>query len=236
MHKNKYIKALCTLSLLLFIAVATQAQTGEPRNIFSVGFNGGMSLNSATFSPKIKTTQMMGYTGGFTARYISEKYFAMICGAQIEINYALRGWEEEIEEQPIDNHLAYSRTMSYVEIPFLAHLAFGKEQKGAQIFINLGPQIGFLLSESEKIEGDWSTAPVVTIQQHGKKADKKFDYGITGGLGVELKTKKAGNFLLEGRYYFGLSDFYNSTKKDPFSRSAHNIISVRFSYLWDLVK
>ncbi len=234
MH-NKYIKTLCTVAFLLLITVVSNAQTGEPRNLFSIGVNGGMSLNSATFSPKIKTTQMMGYTGGFTARYVSEKYFAMICGAQIEVNYALRGWEEEIEEQPIDNFLAYSRSMSYIEIPFLAHLAFGKEQKGAQFFINLGPQVGFLLSESEKIEGDWTNPPVVTTEQHGKKADKKFDYGITGGLGVELKTK-AGNFLLEGRYYFGLSDFYNSTKKDHFSRSAHNIISVRFSYLWDLLK
>ncbi len=28
----------------------------------------------------------MGINGGVTARYISEKYFSMICGAQIELN------------------------------------------------------------------------------------------------------------------------------------------------------
>ena len=232
---KRFKKIIGCLSLLFLFSTVSKAQVGEHRHLFSIGVNGGMSLNSVDFSPKIKLSQMMGYTGGFTARYISEKYFAMICGAQIEVNYSLRGWKEEIEEQPVDNHLAYTRNMSYIEIPFLAHLAFGKEHRGAQVFINLGPQIGFLLTEKEEIEGDWSNPPIPIVEQHGKKIDKKFEYGITGGLGVELKTN-AGNFLLEGRYYFGLSDFYNNTKKDFISRSAHSVISVLLSYLWDLVK
>lgn len=29
----------------------------------------------------------MGINGGLTARYISEKYFSMICGAQVELNF-----------------------------------------------------------------------------------------------------------------------------------------------------
>lgn len=233
MQKHRLILTICTLSIALLFSLSSQAQTGEQRHLFSIGFNGGVQLNSIDFSPKIKQSQHMGYTGGFTARYISEKYFAMICGAQLEVNYSLRGWKEKIEEQPEDDFFAYSRNMSYIEVPFLAHLAFGKERRGAQFFINLGPQVGFLLSDSEKIEGDWTYPPIPIIEQHGKKIDKKFDYGITGGLGLELKTN-AGNFLLEGRYYFGLSNFYKSTKKDYFSRSAHNVISIRFSYLWDL--
>ena len=63
----------------------------------------------------------------------------------------------------------------------------------------------------------------------------KFDYGITGGAGLELRTK-AGNFLVEGRYYYALSDFYKSTKKDYFSRSAHGTIVAKITYLFDLKK
>jgi hypothetical protein len=66
-----------------------------------------------------------------------------------------------------------------------------------------------------------------------KKADKKFDYGITGGMGVELRTG-AGNFLIEGRYYYGLADFYNTTKKDYFSRAANTTIYAKITYLFDL--
>ena len=71
---------------------------------------------------------------------------------------------------------------------------------------------------------------------YGVKIQNKFDYGITGGGGVELRTKKAGSFLVEGRYYFALSDFYSTTKKDYFARAAHGTITVKPTYLFDLKK
>ena len=73
-------------------------------------------------------------------------------------------------------------------------------------------------------------------KEYGKKIENKFDYGIAGGLGLEIRTKKAGNFLLEGRYYFGLADFFGNTKKDPFARSANRTITIKLSYLFDLKK
>ena len=129
--------------------------------------------------------------------------------------------------------------MTYVEIPYLSHLAFGKD-RGLQFFIHAGPQIGFLLGDSEKIDGDWDGTVAdsytnITVEQHGKAIDNKFDYGIAGGAGIELRTK-AGNFIVEGRYYYALSDFYGSTKKDFFSRSAHGVITAKVTYLFDLKK
>ena len=90
---------LATLLLTGLVFPAT-AQIGEPRSNFSVGVNGGVNLNSASFTPTIKQNSLMGITGGLTARYISEKYFAMICGAQVELNISQRGWDElfEMEE------------------------------------------------------------------------------------------------------------------------------------------
>lgn len=74
----------------------------------------------------------------------------MICGAQLELNFSQRGWDEKFDpEQGFSSEDSYVRTMNYLEIPFLAHLAFGKD-KGVQFFVNLGPQIGLLLNESEK--------------------------------------------------------------------------------------
>lgn len=226
------IKRFIPLALLLAAPFLTlNAQVGEARNNFAIGINGGVNLNSVSFSPSIKQKNLMGMTGGVTLRYISEKYFKMICGAQLEVNFSQHGWDEYYQDYP---ELSYTRTMNYVEIPFLAHLAFGKEQQGLQFFIHAGPQIGFLLGDSEKIDGDWESS-YLTTEQHGKAIDNKFDYGIAAGLGLEFRTK-AGNFLLEGRYYYALSDFYNSTKKDYFARSAHNAITVKFCYLFDLKK
>ena len=130
----------------------------------------------------------------------------------------------------------YTRKMTYVDIPFLAHLAFGRE-RGLQFFVHAGPQIGFLIGESETIEGiDMNTLSNTQKAIYGVKIQNKFDYGITGGGGVELRTKKAGSFLVEGRYYFALSDFYCTTKKDYFARAAHGTITVKLTYLFDLKK
>ena len=127
--------------------------------------------------------------------------------------------------------------MTYLDIPFLAHLAFGNE-KGLQFFINAGPQIGLLIGESESMENIDMNALTDTTKAglRGIKYQNKFDYGIAGGGGIEFRTKKPVSFLLEGRYYFALSDFYSTTKKDYFSRAAHGTITVKLTYLFDLKK
>ncbi|MBR4922587.1 MAG: PorT family protein, partial [Bacteroidaceae bacterium] len=164
------------------------------------------------------------------------KYFNMLCGIQLELNYSQRGWNEKIED---GTENTYTRTMNYLEVPLLAHLAFGKDaiDSGAQFFLNLGPQFAFFLNEKENMSDNWdpSYRPNGVVQQYGKMVENKFDYGIVGGAGLELSTK-AGHFLLEGRYYLGLSDFYKSTKKDEFGRSGHSFIGVRLTYLYDIIK
>ncbi len=218
--------------LLGAFSLPAQAQVGELRQNFSLGVNGGMNISSVTFSPTVRQKNLMGINGGITARYISEKYFKMICGAQLEVNFSQRGWDEFYEDYP---DLQYTRKMNYIEIPFLAHLAFGKD-RGLQFFLHLGPQIGFFLGDSKSSSGEnWNDFQGITVEQHNKPIENKFDYGITGGAGLELRTK-VGHFLLEGRYYYALSDFYKSTKKDFFSRSAHGVIVAKLTYLFDLKK
>ena len=152
-------------------ALPTYAQIGEQRHNLAVGINGGINLNSVSFTPSVKQKNLMGINGGFTARYISEKYFSMICGAQVEVNFSQHGWDEFYEDYPT---LSYTRTMNYVDIPFLAHLAFGKN-RGLQFFVHAGPQIGFLISDSEKISGNWEEAIAgganIETEQHGKPID-----------------------------------------------------------------
>ena len=241
------IKPFLIATLLLTgFALPAVAQIGEARNNLSVGINGGVNLNSASFTPTIKQNSLMGITGGLTARYISEKYFAMICGAQVELNVSQRGWDQLFETISLDANgyevtskdptKTYTRKMTYIDIPFLAHLAFGRD-RGLQFFVNAGPQIGLLIGESESMENiDMNKLTDTQKAVYGDKIQNKFDYGIAGGGGIEFRTKKAGSFLLEGRYYFALSDFYSTTKKAYFSRAAHGTITVKFTYLFDLKK
>lgn len=233
MKKQSIIALLSFLCLSAGIPVHAQLQ--DPRHNLAIGINGGVNLSSVSFEPSIKEKTFLTPSFGVTIRYISERYLKMFCGIQVEINYSQRGWKENIDDGTGDT---YQRSMNYVEVPLMAHLAFGKDKGyGARFVLNLGPQIGYLLGESEKKSEAWhpNERPSGVIWQYGKMAESKFDYGIVGGVGIEARTG-IGNFLLEARYYFGLSDFYHSTKKDPFSRSAHSYIAGRLTYLFDLKK
>lgn len=230
-------RLLFSLTCLL-INIAAFAQVGELRSNLAIGVNGGINLNRVDFNPTIKQELQPGLTGGITLRYTTEKYFSLICAAQLEINVAQRGWNELIED---GSNNSYHRTTNYIEVPFFAHLGWGQEESGTQFFVNAGPQFGIFLNEKELYvfseEYPWrpELRPNNINMQYGKATEKRLEYGIAGGLGMELKTN-IGNFIIEGRYFFGLSDMFGNTKADPFGRSANTTITGKISYLIDITK
>ncbi len=232
------MKRLILPLLCILLGTASFAQVGELRSNLALGFNGGYNLSKVDFSPTIKQELHPGVTGGLTLRYTTEKYFALICAAQLEVNFAQRGWTEMIDD---GSNNTYSRTTNYVEIPFLAHIGWGKEERGLQFFVNAGPQLGLYLSDSERYgftpEYPWdvSNRPNHIIEQYGKEIENTLEYGIAGGAGIELKTG-IGNFIVEGRYFFGLADMFGNAKADPFGRSANTTITAKISYLIDITK
>lgn len=230
------MKRKLAILFTLALAIATaHAQVGDPRRTLSIGASAGMGTSRVSFIPSIKQTLSLGPTYGVSIRHVSEKYFFLICGTQLECNIAGRGWTELIEDGSGNE---YTRVATYVEVPFLAHLGFGREFRGVQGHINLGPQVGYLIGDKE-IKSDpatWNTSnrPNQVIEQYGKAIENKLDYGITASAGIELRTG-LGNFGLEGRYYFGLGNIFGITKKDYFGRCANSTISVRATYSFNLL-
>ncbi len=245
----KVLSILITYHLSL---ITSSAQVGEYRTDFAVGVNGGYMLSKVGFMPEVPQKMLGGLTGGLTMRYTCEKYFKSICAIVAEVNLAQTGWTEDItdeDRQPIFytddtqklNPLSYERKMTYVQIPLMARMGWGRERKGFQFFFQVGPQIGFFLSESTstnvvtgKATQTARTSPVVA--QDTMAVEKKFDYGIAGGLGLEFSHRKLGHFLIEGRYYYGLGDIYGNSKSDYFGRSNFGQIVIKATYLFDLVR
>ena len=232
------MRRLISACFCILLITSLLAQVGELRSNLAIGVNGGYNLSKVDFSPTIKQNLQPGLTGGFTLRYTTEKYFALICAAQLEVNFAQRGWNEMIED---GSNNSYSRTTNYIEVPFFAHLGWGKEERGVQFFVNAGPQLGLYLSDSEHYgftkEYPWDVTqrPNGMTEQYGKQVENTLEYGIAGGAGMELKTR-IGNFIIEGRYFFGLSDMFGNSKADPFGRSANTTITGKISYLIDITK
>lgn len=222
--------------LLLLLPTLASAQVGEARNDLAIGVNGGYVMNQVSFNPTIKQTMHPGMTCGATVRYTCEKYFSAICAVQAELNYTQLGWKEKIE----DSDDTYQRDINYIQLPLFARMAWGREQRGLQFFFMLGPQFNFYLSDNDKRGGEWSaktlaTRPNNVTAQYDLEVQNKFEYGLSGGLGVELSTA-IGHFQLEGRYYYALSDMFSNGKKDPFGRSANGAIIIKATYLMDLLR
>lgn len=206
-------------------------------------------LSKVGFTPTVQQKQHGGITGGLSLRYVCEKYFKTICSVYAEVNYAKVGWTEDILD--IENNavlisgtgeaLKYQRDITYIQIPVFAHLAWGREERGFNFFVNAGPQIGIYLNESTTTNFDETTPTendrVSNITaQYDMPVEKKLDYGIAAGAGVEYSIPKVGHFLLEGRYYYGLGNIYGSSKKDYFGKSNFGQIVVKASYLFDITR
>ena len=242
--------------VLLLIAhcslLVTRAQVGEYRTDFAVGVNAGYMLSSVGFVPEVPQKQLGGMTGGLTFRYTCEKYFKSVCAIVAEVNFAQTGWKENImdmDNQPVyyvndkekANPLSYERHMKYVQVPLMARLGWGRERKGLQGFIQLGPQIGFFLDESTTSNlqpgiGTQTERSSKVVAQDTMAVQKKFDYGIAVGGGIEFSHPKVGHFILEGRYYYGLGDIYKNSKSDFFGRSNFGQIVIKATYLFDIIR
>lgn len=245
-------EGLLILLFLYSLILPVQAQVGDYRTDLAIGGSAGYMLSNVSFVPEVPQTMLGGLTGGLTVRYTCEKYFLSICAVVAEVNIAQTGWKEDIRDidnQPVyytwdtgkTDRLAYERRMTYLQVPFMARLGWGRERKGLQGFIQLGPQVGYCLGESTTSNlvknGETQTLRSSKIvAQDSMAVQRKFDYGIVVGGGVEWSHRKLGHFILEGRYYYGLGDIFDNSKSDFFGRSNFGQIVVKATYLFDIIR
>ena len=100
---------LATIAVIA-MTLGLYAQIEEPRSILEVGFAGGANFSNMEFQPTVRQARLMGYNGGVNIRYTSEKYFNMICAAQLEVNFSQRGWEEDFDDKTGNS---FSRCLNY---------------------------------------------------------------------------------------------------------------------------
>ena len=242
-------KLLFYILVCCMSATTAKAQIGEHRDEFAVGVSGGYIMSSINFQPEVTQRQLGGTIGGVTFRYTTEKYFSSVCAIVGEVNYAQIGWKQKIldlQDQPVINSVTgmaeeYQRRINYIQVPILARLGWGRERKGMQFFFQAGPQIGFFLNEKTEANYDLSQRNLSdrtskVVNQETMPVENKFDYGITGGIGLEYSHPVIGHFMVEARYYYGLGNIYGNTKRDYFGRSNFSNIVIKASYLFDIAK
>lgn len=214
-----------------FAALLASAQTHYEGTI-AVGGKAGATLSRVNFNPTVEQVMLPGMTAGVMFRYIEEKNFGLIA----ELNFTQRGWKEKFEESDYQ----YSHNFTYLELPIMTHIFFGNQRvKG---FVNLGPEIEVMLgnrissnfSYQDAAEDEYFINDNRHIEQLSMKVSNKLDYGICAGAGMELNLNSKHSLLLEGRFYYGLTDVFPNHKTDVFSSSNSMTISVTLGYFYRL--
>lgn len=214
-------------ALLLCVCLSAFGETNYKPHI-SVGGRAGISMSQIAFSPAVKQKMLGGTTGAINIRYAEEKIFGLIA----ELGWSQRGWEENFEESPC----SYSRTLTYIQLPLLTHIYFGKPR--SKFFINLGPEFAYMISDNISSNFDYRNPMGAEgfpkgarmTEQMSLDVKSRFDYGITAGVGFEFYVTPRNSISIEGRYYFGLGNVFPAAKADTFSASRNSSIEVTLGY------
>lgn len=225
----KYFKIAALIAAALPFAASAQ-RTYAPD--FALGVKGGMTLSEMGWQPSVQQGFTPGAAIGIVARYTEEKYFGIIG----EINIAQLGWAESFDA---DTHLEYSRSFTYVQLPVMTHIYFGREKfKG---FVNIGPQVGYMIGD--KISSNFNYADVASVssfpanhrsEQLDMKPQRKFDYGIAGGLGAEMRLQRKHSIMLEARLYYGIANVFPAGRTATFGASRNLSFAFTAAYLFRL--
>lgn len=204
---------LCLWVSLGCFVLVTMAQPRLRRPEYYFGAQAGVLASMTNFSPTVPQSALhpfLGANAGLVFRYSGQK----CCGLQVEFNYMQRGWKE--------TDTGYRRELDYLEIPFLAHIYFGKKYRG---FLNVGPQIGLRIREQHFDLPDQGKPQYLPI-------DKPFDWGLAAGLGFLARTK-AGVWQIEARFNYSFGDTFANHKADYFAHSNAMNLSLNLGWLWE---
>lgn len=188
-----------------------------------LGIHGGVTASTVNFNPRVENMSpitracVLGGNGGLVFRYAGHKY----CALQLELNYMHRGWAEYNETIG-----RYSRSLHYVEFPMMMHLNFGSTT--CRWFLNLGPQVGYCVKD----EGNSGTLVNGAGQtEYQYPIGKRVNWGIVGGTGLYILTKKAGLYQLEVRFDYAFGGVYGTNLEDHFNIASPMDLSLNLGWM-----
>ena len=168
-------KIIVTAFAVILVSIASYAQTG-----FRLGIKGGTNL-----------AQLSGqsFNNGFKAGYqlggFMEIDFSKPIGIQPEVLFSQSNGVTSSSATLFSNlNNNQNITLNYLSIPVLLRINADK-----MLTFLVGPQYSILINSHE------------TTLQNGQDAFKSGDFGLVGGLQINLKT-----FRIYGRYVVGLNN------------------------------
>jgi hypothetical protein len=186
---------------LIFIAIITIKilTANSQTNKFEIGAEGGPSLIFIHGNEILEKYHdpSLGFAGGISFQYNFYKILSLRTG----LSYERKGCWAKFKVSDVlgqitgeaTNHTNYD----YITIPILLRATFCKKVK---FFINVGPYFGYLIQCISVTKGD----DVPYTKWNYTSQMKRFDAGITTGIGLIIPIRKKFAISLEARNNMGL--------------------------------
>jgi hypothetical protein len=171
------------------------------------------------FTPDVDQDLLTSASGGLVVRHVSEPHI----GLQFELNYAGKGWIENRDSLGI-----YKRSLLTYNLPVQAVFIAGS--KVVRLAVTLGPYGSWMKDEKESVSVDTQYYKAY----YGHPLEGRWEFGFTGGLGIEFHTK-IGAFGLRSQYSNSLNNLFPLNSENFYYNSSRSqVLHVGFTYYFKL--
>lgn len=180
---------------------------------FHFGIKTGINLSKETKTEVERQVQDFDkefrkgfHIGGIVTYSINKKW-------ELEGNlmYSQQGYKEHLFSIE-NNRTIYSIRSNYINLPIAI-----KYYPLEHLYIEMGPQIGFLISKKHKIQGEGNITKYIPLKPN------HIDLSLFCGLGYKFSN----NILLEARYIHGINNTYKNV-----ALSQNRNIQISIGYMF----
>ena len=198
--------------IVITFLMTTAVITVKAQN-FHFGIKTGINLSKETKTEVERQVQDFNkefrkgfHIGGIVTYSINKKW-------ELEGNlmYSQQGYKEHLFSIE-NNRTIYSIRSNYINLPIAI-----KYYPLEHLYIEMGPQIGFLISKKHKIQGEGNITKYIPLKPN------HIDLSLFCGLGYKFSN----NILLEARYIHGLNNTYKNV-----TLSQNRNIQISIGYLF----
>lgn len=198
--------------IVITFLMATAVITVKAQN-FNFGIKTGINLSKETKTEVERQVQDFDkefrkgfHIGGIVTYSINKKW-------ELEGNlmYSQQGYKEHLFSIE-NNRTIYSIRSNYINLPIAI-----KYYPLEHLYIEMGPQIGFLISKKHKIQGEGNITKYIPLKPN------HIDLSLFCGLGYKFSN----NIFLEARYIHGLNNTYKNI-----TLSQNRNIQISIGYLF----
>jgi Outer membrane protein beta-barrel domain len=198
---TKILKILTVFIVVSFASCISTELLAQMR----AGVKGGLNVSNLYVDDVDDENARFGFNLGFYGQILSSGVFAI----QPELLFSTKGSKLEYGGGLFDQTVKYN--LSYLDLPVLAVFKLGDAAE-----IHVGPYVGYLLGASISHDGDLGSG----VDEIDKDHLKSFDYGLSGGFGLNF-----GSLQVGARYNYGLAELADSDAAELLINDAKNSVA-----------